>query len=292
MKIISLIILTLYSVSISANLKLEEVASGLSSVWGMDFIDSETIIFTEKIGRIKTLNIKTKKISEISGVPDVYKKGQAGLLDIKLHPNFKNNKRVYVSYSKLIDDDTITTAIGFGVLEGSVLKKFKDILIGKGSANSSYHFGSRIAFSENNSIFFTIGERGTRENAQDLQNHFGKVLHINDDGSIPNSNPFIGEKNKLAEIWSFGHRNPQGLFYDKTSKVLYEMEHGPRGGDEINIIQKGKNYGWPLASYGKEYTLPVSVGEKEVKGTEQPLKYYDPSIAPCGLVLYKGDRYP
>ncbi|EQC45385.1 PQQ-dependent sugar dehydrogenase [Bacteriovorax sp. Seq25_V] len=286
-----IIVLMFMNSAVFGSVKLEEIASGLRVVWGMDFIDNETLIFTEKLGKLKILNLKTKEIKEISGAPEVYKRGQAGLLDIKLHPKFASNRRVYITYSKSISEDNITTAIGYGILEGLQLKDFKDIFVGKGNSSTGYHFGSRMSFSGDNTIYFTIGDRGQRDNAQNLQNHFGKVLHINDDGSIPKNNPFIDQKNALPEIWSYGHRNPQGLVYDMNSKTLYEMEHGPRGGDEINIIQKGKNYGWPLASYGKEYALPVSVGDKKVKGTEQPLKFYDPSIAPSGLIYYQGSRY-
>tara|TARA_Y100000768_G_C23991405_1_gene693893 strand:- start:20615 stop:21673 length:1059 start_codon:yes stop_codon:yes gene_type:complete len=286
------LLLSLFFVMSAATAKLDYtlVKNDLDIVWGMDFISPELIIFTEKSGTIKTYHLKTKKLTEISGAPKVYKRGQAGLLDIKLHPNFKENKRVYLTYSKSVDD-VRTTALGYGVLEGNALKNFKEIFVGKGKSDERIHFGSRMAFTSDNKIFFTIGDRGNRPNAQNLENHFGKVLRINDDGTTPKDNPFVGNKDALAEIWSYGHRNPQGLAYDEKADKLYEMEHGPRGGDEINIVEKGKNYGWPKQSYGKEYVLPMDVGEEKVEGTEQPYKYYDPSIAPCGLVHYTGKRY-
>ena len=274
-----------------AAFKMEKVLEGQGIIWGMEFIDS-TILFTQRSGEIKSFDLKTKKVVEIKGAPKVYARGQGGLLDIKKHPDFAKNKRIYLTYSKSVGGNK-TTALGYGILEGNELKDFKDIFIAKENAEKRIHFGSRIAFTEENKIFVSVGDRGNRDNPQDLSNHFGKVMRINDDGSVPKDNPFVGKEGVRAEIWSYGHRNPQGLFYDKESKTLYEMEHGPRGGDEINIIKKGANYGWPVISYGREYVLPVAVGEgTEKKGMEQPIKYYVPSIAPCGLIYYNNDKFP
>lgn len=290
MKLTILMFLFMSSSAI-AGLKLVEMKKDLDIIWGIEFLDKDTLILTERDGSLKKINLKTKKVTDIKGAPEVYNRGQGGLLDITLHPDFKNNKRVYLSYSKQVGEFR-TTAVGFGVLEGNELKNFKDIFVGKGQSDKRYHFGSRITFDEKNRLYFSIGDRGQRPNAQDLSNHFGKVMRINDDGSIPEDNPFVGQKDKEAAIWSYGHRNPQGLFYDLEEKKLYEMEHGPRGGDEINLVEKGKNYGWPKQSYGKEYNWFSDVGEKKVAGVEQPIKYYDPSIAPSDLLYYRGERYP
>lgn len=286
-----LIICTLIVLSFSAHskLKLTPVKKELGIVWGMEKLDAETLIFTERSGKLKILNLKTEKVTDIAGAPKVYARGQGGLLDIKKHPNFSQNKRIYMTYSRK-NGEYRTTAVGYGILDGDKLKNFKEIFVGKGESDKRIHFGSRIAFQNENTLFFTIGDRGQRPNAQNLKNHFGKVLRIKDDGSVPKDNPFVKNKEAMPEIWSFGHRNPQGLYYDSATKTLYEMEHGPRGGDEINIVEKGKNYGWPKQSYGKEYTWFSDVGEKVVKGMEQPIKYFVPSIAPSGLLYYNHDR--
>jgi glucose/arabinose dehydrogenase len=284
-------LLCLSTSAISAKLKYEKIKSGQGTVWGMDFIEDK-IIFTERDGQLKLLNLKTKKITIVNGSPAVYSKGQGGLLDIKLHPKFKTNSRVYLTYSKVVGNGQ-STALGYGILSGSKLMKFKDIFIAQGKSSGGVHFGSRITFDENNNIFMSIGERGERKNSQNLKNHFGTVVKLTEEGGAAAGNPYIGNKNALDEIWSYGHRNPQGLAYDQKSKNLYEMEHGPRGGDEINLIKKAANYGWPIISYGKEYMLPMMVGESTKKeGMERPLKYYVPSIAPCGLAIYQGKRYP
>lgn len=284
-----LLILNLFLVNAYAY-KAELVKDNLGIVWGMDFLQ-DTIIFTQRTGELRLLDLKTKKIMEVSGAPKVYARGQGGLLDIKVHPNFSKNKRVYITYAKNIGEYQ-TTALGYGTLESNKLLNFKDIFIAKGNGDTRRHFGSRITFAENNLIFMSIGDRGERANAQNNKNHFGTIVRLTDEGKVPAGNPFIEDKKALDEIWSYGHRNPQGLFYDKESQTLYEMEHGPRGGDEINIIEKAQNYGWPTISYGKEYMLPIAVGESTHKeGMKQPIKYYIPSIAPSGLIYYTGNVY-
>ena len=288
MKLLTLLLLVL-SLNVSAAYKMELVADDLQIVWGIEFLDNSLLI-TERSGAIKLIDLKTNKITSITGAPKVYNRGQGGLLDIKKHPDFAKNKRIYLSYSKSLKD-TKTTALGYGTLNGNKLENFKDIFVAKGIADKRIHFGSRIVFSHDGKIFLSVGERGNRPNAQDLTNNFGKIMRLNDDGTSPKDNPFVGKKDALDNIWSYGHRNPQGLVYDQENKILYEMEHGPRGGDEINIIEKGKNYGWPLQSFGKEYWNPLSVGDETVKGMTAPIKYYVPSIAPCGLILYTGKKH-
>jgi glucose/arabinose dehydrogenase len=178
-------------------------------------------------------------------------------------------------------------------LNGSTLQDWDDLLLTHSGTETNVHYGSRIAFDDNGYIYFSIGDRGIRENAQDLTLHAGSILRLKRDGNIPIDNPFVDTANALPEIWSYGHRNPQGLVWDNDNKRLWSIEHGPRGGDEINLIEKGKNYGWPIISYGKEYWGPVSVGEGTHKvGMEQPVKYYAPSIAPGSLLYYTGDAFP
>ena len=289
-KLIFVLILCIPASSFASYSKLL-LGKGFNIPWGIVDLGDE-LLLNERTGLIKRFNKKTKKINIVTGGPSVFARGQGGLLDIKLDPNFNKNKRIYLSYSKSVGENK-TTAVGFGTYKNGKLESFKDIFVAVGTADKRIHFGSRITFDEKGFLYLSVGDRGFRDNAQDLKNHFGKIIRIKRDGSVPKDNPFVDVKTALPEIWSYGHRNPQGLFYDLEEKVLYEMEHGPRGGDEINIVKKGANYGWPIISYGKEYMLPMAVGEStHKKGMEQPIKYYDPSIAPSDLGLYKGDKYP
>ena len=263
-------------------------------IWAMSFIDDDHILFTERKGQFKILNINNKKIYAISGSPQVYESGQGGLMDIALHPDFSKNKKVYFTYSKKIGRKQ-TTALAQGVFAGMEEKKItqvKDIFLVKPFVSSSIHFGSRLVFDKNGFLFMAMGDRHQRHKAQDLSTHLGKVLRLTDEGKAPQDNPFYKMRNKnKAEIWSFGHRNPQGLYIHPETEELWEQEHGPKGGDEINLIKKGLNYGWPIITYGREYWGP-RIGEGFVKkGLEQPVKYYVPSIAPCGLLIYSGKKF-
>lgn len=261
------------------------------TVWGLEFINNDEALVTTINGKIFRFNLQNKIKTEISGAPKVWNKGQGGLLDIKLHPEFKQNSIIYLTYSKEVDGGA-TTALMMAKFDGQKLKEQKDLFVAKGATSKGQHFGSRITFDQGGHLFFGVGDRGERDNAQKLTTHTGTIIRLKLDGSIPQDNPFIGQKDKLPEIWSYGHRNPQGLFFDKPTQKLWEIEHGPRGGDEINLIEKGKNYGWPAISYGKEYWGPVQVGEGTHKaGMEQPHLYYDPSIAPSSLIVYNGSVF-
>ena len=199
---------------------------------------------------------------------------------------------IYITYSKENEGQGVTT-LARAKLSGASLVEFQDLLVTNSATGKNIHYGSRIAFDRNGHIFFSTGDRGVRDNAQDLSNHAGSILRINVDGTVPEDNPFVGKSGAMPEIWSYGHRNPQGLFFDHYNGRLWAIEHGPRGGDELNLILPGRNYGWPVISYGKEYWGPFSVGEGTQKeGMEQPVKYYDPSIAPSSLLLYSGDVFP
>jgi len=274
-----------------ANYQVNKIVNLPDTIWGMDFIDSQNMILSLKSGKIAILNLPSKKIEYLDGVPSVNDSYQGGMMDIKVHKKFKNEKTIYVTYSKDLDDGIITALAKFK-LQNRKITEWKDILDTVSKSTNDYHYGSRIAFSDKH-IFLSIGDRGIRKNAQDLTNHAGKILRLNFDGSIPFDNPFVGNPKALPEIWSYGHRNPQGLYWDSETSNLWSIEHGPRGGDEINLIQKGKNYGWPVISYGKEYWGPIAVGEGTHKeGMEQPIKYYVPSIAPSSIILYRGNIYP
>jgi glucose/arabinose dehydrogenase len=258
-------------------------------LWGMDFLNPNLIILTKRSGKIVTYNLRNKKITTIKGVPEVWAKGQGGLLDIAKSPTFDKDRMIFLTYSKIMKNGKSATTLASAKLQNSQLHNWSDLLVTKPSSSKTQHFGSRIAFDDDGKIYFGIGDRGDRSNGQSLKTHAGSILRLNINGTVPLDNPYIKNKEVLPEIWSYGHRNPQGLVFDKSRKVLFEIEHGPRGGDEINIIHSGKNYGWPRVSHGSEYWGPISVGEAtSMKGMQDPIKIYTPSIAPCGLIVYSG----
>ena len=271
---------------------LEQVAQELGVPWGMAFLNPNELIFTERSGRIKLLNLSNLKIETLTGTPTVFAKGQGGMLDVVVGPNYAQFGWIYFTYSKSSSAGAVTT-LSRAKRTKNRLTDWQDLLVSQSATRKSQHFGSRIAFDDNNHVYFGIGDRGEREQAQNLANHMGAILRLNLDGSVPDDNPFSATKNARVEIWSYGHRSPQGLQFDQGKKVLWSIEHGPRGGDEINLIQKGKNYGWPVVSHGKEYWGPFDIGEGQTKqGMEPSVKYYIPSIAPGSLLLYTGAAFP
>ncbi len=260
-------------------------------VWGMSFINSSKLLFTLKSGKVGLYDMQQGKSTFLYHVKDVVYNGQGGLMDVQISPNFSNDKTVYFTYVKDINNLS-TVALARAKLVNEKLIDWSDIFISKARTDTTRHFGSRITFDNSGHLYMSIGDRGVRLNAQNRKNHSGSVLRLNLDGSVPNDNPFINSSNILPHIYSYGHRNPQGLFFDKKRQQLFSSEHGPRGGDEINQIIKGVNYGWPVISYGKEYWSPLSVGEgTHKKGMKQPLKVYIPSIAPSSLIVYDGDIF-
>ena len=287
-KILMIVFLGLISVHAS-NYNIKKIASGFDIIWGFDFIDKDNIILNEKNGSIYNINIKNKKVYKLLEL-DVHNRSQGGLLDVKVSPNFSEDNTIFFTYVKSINDMGYTTLAKVKYSNNS-LKDFEDILVTKSGTSKNYHFGSRITFSEKY-IYFTLGDRGVRNSSQDLSNHNGSVMRLNINGTIPLNNPYINDKEVLDEIYSYGHRNAQGIFYDKKTSNLWLVEHGPRGGDEINLIKPKKNYGWPIVSKGKEYYSSSSVGVSSKDGFEDAYKYYIPSIAPSSLVLYRGKNYP
>lgn len=273
----------------------ETIASDLDDViWSIEFLDSENLIFSEMSGKVKILNLKTKKIFPVSGVPESHVWGQGGLMDIHLHPDFKKSKVIYLSYTKKVDDaytTAVTVAKLSGPLEKSKLTDAREIFVANNPNKNQQHFGSRFVHDEKGHLYFSVGDRGERKLAQDLSADQGKIHRLKLDGSIPPDNPFLKRKNARKSIWSYGVRNPQGMVYDFEKKILWEQEHGPRGGDEINIIKKGANYGWPVITYGREYYGP-KIGDTKKAGMEQPVYHYTPSIAPSGLEIYRGKAFP
>ncbi|WP_373959709.1 PQQ-dependent sugar dehydrogenase [Vibrio gigantis] len=267
----------------------EKITDGLVIPWGLAYINDKSMLVTEKSGVIKHIDLKSGEQNTLFRLPDVWAKGQGGLLDITLSP-FEEDK-FYVTYSKDVDGEGVTT-LASATYEDDEVSNWQDLFVSKSRTDTGRHFGSRITFDDSH-LYFSIGDRGDRDNGQNTLTHAGSILRLNADGSTPSDNPFTDNDKVLDEIWSFGHRNPQGLFYDFSSKKLWSIEHGPRGGDEINLITAGANYGWPVTSHGKEYWGPISVGDSETKeGIEAPKKVYIPSIAPGSLIVYQGEKYP
>nr|WP_249199274.1 PQQ-dependent sugar dehydrogenase [Photobacterium sp. GJ3] len=272
--------------------QVEKVAEGFPVPWGMTFIDDDKLLITLRQGEAVLFNTRNGQKQNVSGLPEVYARGQGGLLDVQLSPDPQAAGWLYFTYSKPVGDSSVTT-LARAQLSGQTLQNWQDLLVTRSQSDTSRHYGSRIAFDGRGHVFFSVGDRGHRPNGQDLSNHAAAIMRLNLDGSIPKDNPFRERSDASHEIWSYGHRNPQGLAFDRTTNRLWEIEHGPRGGDEINLIQPGKNYGWPVTSHGKEYWGPLDVGEaKEKTGIETPKKVYVPSIAPGSLLIYNGDAFP
>ena len=272
--------------------KVEEVVSGLGVPWGMDFLDEGNIIFTERSGKIGIINLDRGQYEIIYKLSDLFENVECGLLDVKVSPKFSKNDLIYFSYAKNIDGYGYTS-LATAKLVDHKIQDWKDIFVSKHKpTDSGFHCGSRITFDDEGHLFMSLGDRGARVNAQDLSTHAGAIIRLNLDGSTPADNPFVTDKNVLPEIWSIGHRNPQGLYYDSLSRKLWSNEHGPRGGDEVNLIRPGLNYGWPVITYGREYTGPTIGEGVEKAGIEGPLKIWSPSIAPSSLLYYAGGSLP
>ena len=280
----------------SMSLRLEQVADGLGIPWGMSFLSANHLLVTERNGAVRLVEIGIDsvrgRVSRLNNVPDVLAKGQGGMLDVAVSPNYKKDGWIYFTYVKEVKGQG-ATVLSRAKLVARTFSNWQELLVTKSTTQESRHFGSRITFDEHGHVFFAVGDRGVRKNSQDLSNHAGSILRLNLDGSVPEDNPFSKNKQLLPEVWSYGHRNTQGLAYDAENERLWSIEHGPRGGDEINLIHSGANYGWPIISYGKEYWGPIAVGEgTHRKGMEQPVKVYIPSIAPGSLLLYSGNALP
>ena len=273
-------------------LRLELVASELGIPWGMRFISANHLLVTDRSGPIRRVDIDSGKITLLKNAPEVLAEGQGGLLDVAISPRFDKDGWIYFTFVKSIDGLGATT-LARAKLNGDRFTNWQELLVTNSVTTTSRHFGSRIAFDDKGHVYFSVGDRGVRKNAQDLSNHAGSIMRLNLDGSVPEDNPYKQNKKLLPEVWSYGHRNPQGLAFDNDTKRLWSIEHGPRGGDEINLIRSGANYGWPKISYGKEYWGPFAVGEgTHAPGMEQPVKVYVPSIAPGSLLIVKGKALP
>ena len=292
-KFVQLIVLFCFINNIYSNeLKYELVVDKLEVPWAFVFLPDNSILISERKGEL--IHFKNGVRNKIKNLPEIISKNQGGLLDIDLHPNYKENNWIYISYSSSNDKNpgTNTTILRFKLNKDSAENQE---IIYKATPNSkrTLHYGSRIIFDKENYIFFSIGDRGNRDlNPQDITRDGGKIYRLHDDGRIPIDNPFVNEKNSKKAIFSYGHRNPQGMFYDKNEDKIWIHEHGPRGGDEINIIKSGENYGWPLASYGINYIGTKFTDKTSIKGMIDPIHYWVPSIAPSGMVYVDNPNYP
>lgn len=275
-----------------ASVDVEVLASGLEHPWGLEVLPDGTILITERSGALRLLRGDTLS-GPIRGVPEVAARGQGGLLDVALANDFAESRTLFLSYSTR-GNGGLGTAIARARLsqDGGALTDVKEIFRMNRFSGAGRHFGSRIAVAKDGTLYFTIGDRGDADRAQDWSDHAGAVLRINPDGSAPDGNPFAQGGPGAAEIWSKGHRNAQGLAFDAKTGTLYAVEHGARGGDEVNRPKPGLNYGWPVISYGRHYSgAEIGVGTA-AEGYEQPLHYWDPSIAPGGMAVYRGKMFP
>ncbi len=269
------------------------VASGLEQPWALAFLPDGRMLVTEKPGRLRLVTPDGAISPPLGGVPTVDARGQGGLLDVVLAPDFATSRRLYLSYSEPRETGN-GTAIAHARLGDNALTQFTVIFRQRPDKDSRQHFGSRLVFDRQGLLYVTLGDRGkSRDEAQALDGYLGKVLRLTAEGKPAPGNPFLQRKDAQPEIWSYGHRNPQGAALHPQTGRLWLHEHGPQGGDEINAPQPGRNYGWPLITYGREYSgLKVGDGASAREGLEQPLHYWVPSIAPSGMAFYTGDRYP
>jgi glucose/arabinose dehydrogenase len=277
----------------TGDMLVETVASGLNHPWGLAFLPDGRMLVTERPGRLRMVSSDGQISKPVGGVPRVFAQGQGGLLDVALDPNFSDNRLVYVSFAEP-GDGGASTAVARGRLnaDATALENPAVIFRQMPKVSGGNHFGSRLAFARDGKLFVTMGERFKFEPAQDLSVHLGKIVRINADGSVPQDNPFVGRANARPEIWSFGHRNSQGAAIHPQTGVLWESEHGPLGGDEINIPEAGKNYGWPLVSWGKHYDgreIPKPPTRPDLAGS---VHQWTPVIAASGMAFYTGEAFP
>ena len=271
--------------------RVADYVEGISIPWGMTWLPDGDMLVTSREGELYRVSGQ-KIVGTISGVPEVHVNGQGGLLDIELHPDYANNGWLYLSYSSSEGEgEGSNTAIVRAKLKGNTLENLETLYKAEPNSKKGQHYGSRLEFDKQGYLYFSIGDRGNRENnPQDLSKDGGKIYRIYDDGRIPKDNPFL-EGSKPA-IYSWGHRNPQGMAMHPVSGQIWIHEHGPRGGDEVNIIKSGANFGWPLLSYGINYWGTSFAEGTEREGYESPIWYWDPSIAPSGMTFVTSDRYP
>ena len=276
----------------SAEYEVEEVVTGMQIPWGVAQLPDGGLLITEKSGEL--ILFKNGQKQQISGTPEVYARGQGGFLDVALHPDYEENGWIYFTYaSSEGEGEGGNTALMRAKLQGNQLTQKEVLYKGEENSDRGQHFGSRISFDEDGKVYFSIGDRGNRdENPQDITRDGGKIYRLNADGSIPQDNPFVGQENAKEAIFSYGHRNPQGMIFNPETNEIWVHEHGPQGGDELNVVQKGENYGWPVVTYGINYDGTPITENTSGPEFEDPLFFWRPSIAPSGFAYVTSDKYP
>ncbi len=289
------------------NFRIDVLATGLDTPWGLAFLPDGRMLVTERAGRLRIIDKDKLLPQPVKGTPTVWVRQDAGLLDVALHPDYRKNGWIYLSYVELKPGVVAPPTPSDPGVRGPSPPSMTVIIRGRINANNEWvdtqeifrapaslyttsgaHYGSRFLFDSEGHLFYSLGERGEMQNAQDLSNPLGKVHRVNDDGSVPKDNPFVNKPGAIPSIWTYGHRNPQGLSWDPVTGLLWESEHGPTGGDEINILEKGRNYGWGVVTTG----IQSGLTRRSAPGMEQPVVYYTPTIAPSGINFYAGNRYP
>ena len=277
--------------SIGLNLRVSPMFKGLASPWSLAFLPNGDMLITEKPGRLRIVRAGTLDPQPVAGTPEVFAVGQGGLLEVAIHPQFATNQFVYLTYSKGKGDQG-TTALARGRFDGKALVDVKDILVTDNWNTGGIHFGSKLAFGRDGLLYMTVGERNDRNRAQSLTSHGGKILRLKDDGTVPPDNPFVGKTDAKPEIFSYGHRNAQAIAVHPDTGQVWNTEHGPQGGDELNLVQAGKNYGWPVITFGREYSGEIISEQPAREGMEQPVVSWSPSPGLSGMVIYTGDKFP
>lgn len=274
--------------------KLETVVEGVETPWGVAFLPDNRMLITEKDGQLRVVDNGRLIPEPVQGVPAVLAKGQGGLLDVAVHPDYANNGWIYLSYSDPGEGGSAMTVVVRAKLRDHTLHELQTLFKAPAATyrTGNAHFGSRFVFDGKGHVFFPIGDRGQQTDAQDLTKPNGKVHRIHDDGRVPADNPFVKQAGAIPTIWSYGHRNPQGLAQHPVTGALYDAEHGPRGGDELNLVERGKNYGWPVITYGMNYNGSPMTDKTAAPGMEQPVTYWVPSIAVSSIDFYTGSKFP
>jgi glucose/arabinose dehydrogenase len=266
----------------------------LDHPWGLVFLPDGRFLVSERPGRLRLVAADGSLSAPLEGLPEVVATGQGGLLDLALHPDFANNRRVYFAYAAGNGPlGGLGTEVAYGELYEQRLDNIRTMFRATPKAGGGRHFGGRLLFDRQGLLYISLGERGDKDRAQDLGDHNGSMIRLRDDGSVPDDNPFVGRAGARPEIYSYGHRNVQGLALADDGETVWALEHGPQGGDEVNRLVPGRNYGWPAITYGVNYGIGTKIGEGTGKaGMEQPVYYWNPSIAPSGMTFYQGDKFP
>lgn len=283
--------LAAFSSAAKVDIKVTELAKGLERPWAVAYLGQDSLLITERNGNLRWFN-QGKLSKPIKGLPKVYNAGQGGMLDVKPHPDFASNSLVYFTYAKG-DSDKNATYLARAKFKDGEISEVEELFTASPEKENAYHFSGRIEFLPDGTLIFAVGDGYFyKDQAQTLDNHFGKTIRLNDDGTVPANNPFVANKAVKPEVYSYGHRNPQGMYYDTNRKLLFSNEHGPKGGDEINIIKPAVNYGWPAITYGVDYSGDIISELTHKEGMEQPLLQWTPSIAPSSIMVYYGKEFP